>query len=45
MRNCVVEDIGWCSPDVGWVRLNTDGTVKGGINVGCGGVLRGGHGE
>ncbi|KAJ1412156.1 Ribonuclease H domain [Sesbania bispinosa] len=31
----------WCFPDVGWIKINVDGSVKSTSNhVGCGGVLR-----
>ncbi|MCI24591.1 putative non-LTR retroelement reverse transcriptase [Trifolium medium] len=37
--------IGWNPPPEGWVKLNTDGSCSDGGWIGCGGVLRGSHGE
>ncbi|MCH91455.1 putative non-LTR retroelement reverse transcriptase [Trifolium medium] len=33
--------VGWNSPPVGWVRLNTDGSCRDGDHIGCGGIIRG----
>jgi len=40
-----LEEIRWWPPDFGWIRINTDGAFKGGLNAGCGGVFRGDNGE
>jgi hypothetical protein len=43
----VVEDY-WLNvepPPEGWVKFNTDGAAKAGTASGCGGVIRGSHGE
>jgi ribonuclease HI len=37
--------IRWEPPLEGWVKLNTDGAAKAGTASGCGGVIRGSHGE
>ena len=44
-NNKVIENIHWQSPDLGWIRLNTDGASKGEDIAGCGRVLRGNNGE
>ncbi|PNX60128.1 hypothetical protein L195_g060032, partial [Trifolium pratense] len=37
--------VGWQPPSECWVKLNKDGACKGGGFAGCGGVVRGHHGE
>jgi hypothetical protein len=33
--------IGWTAPEVGWVRISTDGAQKENGYAGCGGLIRG----
>jgi ribonuclease HI len=37
--------VGWKPPDVGWIKLNTDGACKEVYAAGCGGILRNNNGE
>jgi hypothetical protein len=37
--------VGWKPPDVGWIKLNTDGACKEAYASGCGGILRNNNGE
>jgi hypothetical protein len=37
--------VGWKPPDVGWVKLITDGACKEAYTAGCGGILHNNNGE
>jgi hypothetical protein len=45
LRNQTVTLIGWKPPKDMFVRVNTDGAYKEHVVAGCGGIIRGSHGE
>ncbi|GAU13938.1 hypothetical protein TSUD_262650 [Trifolium subterraneum] len=44
-REYTLVDIGWKPPSGSFVKLNTDGARKDNNKAGCGGIIRGNHGE
>jgi ribonuclease HI len=44
-RESLVVHVGWLPPSGNFVKLNTDGARKDHGSAGCGGIIRGSHGE